>query len=826
MKPDKFQKNIEPILQVTKNVIKLSNNFHEYYISHNNDLYRKQLSLLKKRSKIVENIYDKKINKSPIIIYKKIPPIESYSAQKLHTIRKLQIRSPKLPPLCPFYDDKGKLVPSVIETSKIDIKNSLYQRVNINNSMLAKNSSEKMNKFFGKSLKFMQKIKRINLASVDNSNNSIDSNLNDNFEKDIFIDSEYSGLKYDENEIFGKKEEYIEIIKNKINELKNIPNQNLTEKKEKIFEWKKISIFLYLESMNINFYEVKSNKENKDNIYTTKIYYDNNNNEFNYVENDIPYFTFYLPFALLPLFYCKGDEAFKIILSQILIWDDKTENFSINPKFDEIISKILINCEDFDMSSDKKEEFGSALIRKVSTVKRKRKTGVNKSKISPPIRYINQNSSDIMDLRNNSPHITNINFKKNISCDINNEEINNISNNNNLENEENTLKKFDIYPKISVYNYFNQNIFEFIWLTPTKTFKVVINTPLITINIPNNNIYIKQYVNFDLLFYMYKLNFLFWDFYCINYLSSFKIFRNLIKQLDSFTQRTNHNLYLTRPHIKKYLFNGNKFTTIITKKLPKKLIKERNSSSLFLDENKNQEENEKELISSVLIQKSAVFVVNFIDNNKKITNQYIIHLNYNQIKKFELMEKYVDKVSLLIKFLDINYEKGTVSINYHALNLFDEQKWIKDLEKYDLTYLDFLEQNMKLKLKETEKNEGEENIYNPQNKNNVIEYEGMKKNTIITIEMKCPIAVNRWINSDGTADKDMYEVTKEALDKISNISDENMYELSKIYYGETNKEKVMFNDIGSENKGMKKTNRKNPKGSIVDFRKKTSVMME
>ena len=846
MKQDKFEKNIESILQVTKNVIKLNDNFHEYYVSRNNDLYKKQLSLLKKKFKLIENNQAKKNDKSPIIVRKKLSSLDAYSTQKFNNIRQLQIRSSKLPPLCPFYDDKGKLIPSVILTSKINIKKLLYQgNNNINNSMsMTKNSSmDKLNSYFGKSLKLIKSIKKTNLASADCSNNSVDSNLNDNFEKDIFIDPEYSVLTYNENEIFGKKEEYMEIIKKKINELKNKPNENLTEKKEKIFEWKKKSIFLELESMNISFYEVTSDKKNIINTYNTKNFYENNNNNsFNNIENETPYFSFYLPFALLPLFYCKGDETFKIILSQLLIWDEKTENFSVNPKLDQIISKILINCEDFDINIHKRDELESLSFHRAPTLKKKKRAGrtkkspTNRLKKSQTNKFFRQNSSAILESRSNSPHSTNINFNKNTNYDINSEDSNNNNNNNlnnannvsfsnYLENVQNKVKTFNIYPKISVYNYFNQNIFEFIWLTPTKIFKVIINTPLITVNIPNNNIYLKQYVNFDLLFYMYKLNFLFWDFYCINYLSSFKIFRNLITQLNSFSQTTNHNLYLTRPHIKKYLFSDNKCTNIITKKLEKKFNREVIESPIFFNVNKIQEENENDLISSILIQKSEISIVNFIDNNKKVTNQFIIHLNFNQIKKFEIMEKYVDKISFLIKFLDINYEKGTVNFNYNALNSFDEQKWIKDLEKYNFSYLYFLEQKMKLKLKEVEKNDGEENIDNPKIKNNVVEYEGLKKNTFISIEMKCPIAVNRWVKNDGTVEKDMYEITKQALDKISNIKDKNMFDLSKIYYDETNNAKMVFNDIVSEKKGMKKSFRKNPKLTIIEFKRTPSKIV-
>ena len=45
MKTPKLNKNIESILSVTKNVIKKSNEFNEYYKFKDNNLYQSQLPL-------------------------------------------------------------------------------------------------------------------------------------------------------------------------------------------------------------------------------------------------------------------------------------------------------------------------------------------------------------------------------------------------------------------------------------------------------------------------------------------------------------------------------------------------------------------------------------------------------------------------------------------------------------------------------------------------------------------------------------------------------------------------------------------------------------
>ena len=67
MKTIKIEKNIEPILNVTKNIIKESDNFNDYYIHENNNLYKNQLPLLIRNSRIREVMSLKKLNRKDLI---------------------------------------------------------------------------------------------------------------------------------------------------------------------------------------------------------------------------------------------------------------------------------------------------------------------------------------------------------------------------------------------------------------------------------------------------------------------------------------------------------------------------------------------------------------------------------------------------------------------------------------------------------------------------------------------------------------------------------------------------------------------------------------
>ena len=104
--------SIGNILQVTKNIIQQNENFYDYYINKDNSLYHKQLPLLVRRAKLQALVlYNKENKKNQENRY----PISLNKSQTLlDDIRNAQIRSKKLPPLCPFYNEKGELVPSVV----------------------------------------------------------------------------------------------------------------------------------------------------------------------------------------------------------------------------------------------------------------------------------------------------------------------------------------------------------------------------------------------------------------------------------------------------------------------------------------------------------------------------------------------------------------------------------------------------------------------------------------------------------------------------------------------------------------------------------------
>ena len=90
--------------------------------------------------------------------------------------------------------------------------------------------------------------------------------------------------------------------------------------------------------------------------------------------------------------------------------------------------------------------------------------------------------------------------------------------------------------------------------------------PLFTFGIPSYNIFVKQYIDFELLFYLFKINFNIWDFYAINYLSSFKKFRILLSQCTAIRPKKNINIFLEKYKNRYFESTDSKIINIITSK--------------------------------------------------------------------------------------------------------------------------------------------------------------------------------------------------------------------------------------------------------------------
>ena len=755
------------ILQVTKDTIKHNQIFYDYYINKDNNLYKKQLPILVQKYKIQALAIKKKENiknsAKEDLLHK---TSDSIDKALLSTIRNTQTRSKNLPPLCPFYNEKGELLRSVVATSKVYSKrlfNEEDRSVSPKNIKLRKYLSHHVTKDLLKTF-------------------SINFN---NFQNDYFYEQEYDSLNYNDSAIFGKREHYLDFIKTKIKEFKK-SNMNATEfKKEKLFD-KNVSkklITLNINSLKIKIYKL-SKESNKEEGKENK-------------EDNKPIFEYDLPFQYLPLFYYKGEEKFKIILSQIIKYDNTMNRFFLVENPEKIIKDILNYSLDF-QEEKKQKPIIKDIKKKPSKDKLNLTMGPKKSlknDISSKYSGVNssiggKNLSQTIAMLNPNMYVTNVDENKK-KVDI--------------------ISQTDLYPNKNEYDFINYNIFEFFWLTENHNYKITINTPLIKVIIPKNKIYIKKFIDFELLFYLIENNFLNWDFYIIKYLASFKKFRTLLEKINSIKECFNKNLYLTEPKIKNYSFYNIEIINIATVKKREffddniidellgisenKEEEEKKEHKNEIEINNNEKKNEKEskkinnlkekdtslnIVKKdnvLFIQKSFMALVRFLDTKTYKSNDYRLHFNYNQFQKIQKMENYIDKISFLIKFINIDDTKKVASFDYKSLDNFDEKKWIKNFNKYNTNYL---------------KTISSKNIIDSENKKSILELSSILKNNVIQIEIFNPILSVKMLSETGIISNAKILLNNNYLDNIISIDKDNILELSNNFYecfekGEKNK---------------------------------------
>ncbi len=517
------------------------------------------------------------------------------------------------------------------------------------------------------------------------------SDAYNNFEKDIFFNNDdYKNLSYDHKKIFINKEKYFDLIKNLVDNLKNKKDIDYSKEcciLEKNYEFgkKKKKMNLSFKSLSISFEDL--NKSNTD-----KIEFKNKNPEI------------ILPFILLPIFYYKGEEIFKKLLASIIKFDDNYE-------------KVELNYNNFSSFINNNKEFNNI---------NEEYTNVTSNDNLPFI----QPKEQIIQIDNNIDEQRYVNIK----IDDDNKKI--------------IYKKeyHFIYPSISKSPYYlNYDKFNFIWVTPKKTFKVTIHIPLISFSVAPNNIRIQQYIDFELLFYLISINFSKWDFYIMKYFSSFKKFRNLLENLYSHKLINNIQFFLSNPKNKHYSMHNWEINNIYT------------------DEN---------LLSSILTFKPLYFYVHVFNNIKLSEDKYKVNFNFNQMTKFVEIEKYLNKILFFIKFLNISSNGKSVSYDYEKLNEFKVELWVKDIKKFNLGGY------FKEKIGKSDKQ--------------IIEFDGGSSFIKIQIELKEAEIILKNLN-DGKDILRNYIVTSETLNNITNEKDINNY--SSILINNLTKEnEIIFND--------------------------------
>ena len=302
--------------------------------------------------------------------------------------------------------------------------------------------------------------------------------------------------------------------------------------------------------------------------------------------------TINYPFALLPIFYYKGFETFIKFLSMTIKIENNFEKIYFeNNKIPEILSTLL----DYQANKNKEGEEGVS---------------------------------------------NNFNFTQNYQIRMNKSD-----------------KPIEIRPLISKIkkNFHKYNSFIFFWSTNQKTFLVNITLPCIHLTIPENKISINHFIDFELLFYLYKRNFVNWDYYIIKNMSNYSKFRNIFYQIDSDSKIYDLAFYLKEPKTRHNSFSDDKIINIYTDKL-----------------------NNNQIIEFI----SLLIIINLIDIKTNKEKIYNIFFNFNQYVKLNEIEKYSSKLFFLTKFLDLNCEMNTLTFNFKGYDEFDITSWLAEIKEF------------------------------------------------------------------------------------------------------------------------------------------------
>ena len=499
---------------------------------------------------------------------------------------------------------------------------------------------------------------------------------------------------------------------------------------------------------------------------------------------------------------------------------------------------------------------------------------------TPPNNTSDLNNNSTID-QNSTNNLNTINANSNNNNNFNN----NINDNNELRksttfiNKNSSLKTYDIYSsKLTKNDTKTVSQYEFFWITSLKSFILTIETPLITIFAPSNDNYIRQYINFELLFYIYQNNFIMWDFYIMKYLSTFKNFRLFFEQLYSIPKKMNISFFLTKPKIKKILSTNYELSSIMTRPLSEKQVKNEeektelpkilrkfessktknyslmnlnhlnnfnkniNSNSNTSNKNRYSKQIENKLnsglsnkepnnlseaksptdtnkISSnknnntlttyncIFIQKGLLFIATYMNEDREIINEFTIHFNVDQLRKFQIMEIMQDKMSYFLKFMHVNYDTESISFDFESFKELNEMNWITEVNKYNFNYLSQHQTISEEKFIDE----------NGQDMRMIKVFKGKEKHVQIKVEMKCPLIIMQDLDDLGFKVTERVNVDSDVEKILSKITIHNSLDLTKQLINIL-KDKNFCRKISTTNRVFKKKTTKKKINILKDNR--------
>ena len=572
--------------------------------------------------------------------YNEFTTIQSFKIPSIKNYPLLNNKSLQLIPLCKSTRNI-KAKKKLIFTNK---KNKLI--FGYDNMPYSDEKSKKYN---------LQKLLKINLSDLKEKYKRYNKKSKDNYEMSNPIISDF---------FYKWTQKYSDDIKNpKIN---NFSSLSYDEKKifyddydvflkEKIEYIKKNKITNLQENLESEFYDVKDKKIKID-LLSMKLIFKpiNENNLVSGTEQVIN-----LPLSFVFLFYIDGFNFFKKILICSIHFSNNFISINFNDKNIYSLIKKLFKSE---------KDYNSFL-----NIGKNKKNKLNKKDLFDPSEFKIKRSMTMVKIRNEAKKPTKKVENTKDKSDKG-KKIKNIHADKEKQRKEDELNNKKYKNEIKEFPY---DEFEFIWETPVRTYRVILQLPTIHFWCEHLNRTIITFCDKNLFLFMFKNNFINWDFYALHYFFSIKSFRKLIIKEYSLE---------VRPLLKAlYKDNNNKSHNYedrsLYNKIDIKLSSSNYNSTLYTREKK---------INSLLNDKNESFIFFYTDNfntNSIIDfHSYSIVVNYNklnpykswqfflnfkqmkfltQINKFELLECFIPKI------LKTNFEYGSLEMDFSVFEDFN-----------------------------------------------------------------------------------------------------------------------------------------------------------
>ena len=506
--------------------------------------------------------------------------------------------------------------------------------------------------------------KKKNFLNENSKEKKEENNANNENFINFNVKERYSGLYYNENEIFNTN--YDKFILERIKYIKKNKIKNYQLNIESSFyDLNQKLIKLKLESIKIKFYPQNKNGNNiKDK------------------------FNIFLPLSFVFLFYINDINFIERMLMNILYFDKdfKMINFNDDNLYELLNSPIkkvqIIEEEDNDDNENifsKTKKIKKNFTQNYNNIKEmilKKETYDKKSLLKNTTKSFPQT---IKFRSNNEQKIKVIH-----SCCTYRQKYEDIYSEDKFDKEIDGTAK---YGKSCTSNYFNQ--YYFIWETPDISYKIKIEMPKIFFSYEDIDYNIVSYCDKNLFLYLYKNNFINWDFYILNYIFSIKSFRKIILRFLSFSKEYSliSNSIVNKKEIRNLKSSSilNNIKYLMNDKKDKEEI---NNKNIFLTDKKiyNQMSENNESFSFLYTDTNLKnYIINFHSYHIKIEYRLLnprlkweFCLNFKQMRQLNEISKYVTLNSFLPKIVKTNFEYGRLDIDFSIL---DENFNVKILEK-------------------------------------------------------------------------------------------------------------------------------------------------